>query len=44
MMVYGEKRLNSTGKGQSAKVTFQTSQMNNGEFLSHEEMRKLSTK
>ena len=43
MMVYGEKRLNSTGKGQNAKVTFQTSQMNNGEFLTHEEMRKNST-
>jgi hypothetical protein len=40
MAVYGEKRLNSTGKGQNAKVTFQTSQMNNGEFLTHEEMRK----
>ena len=43
MAVYGEKRMNSTGKGQNAKVTFQTSQMNNGEFLTHEEMRKLST-
>lgn len=41
-IVYGEKRLNSTGKGQNAKVTFQTSQINNGVFLTHEEMRKLS--
>ena len=42
-IVYGEKRLNSTGKGQNAKVTFQTSHIKNGEFLTHEEMRKLSS-
>ena len=42
-IMYGEKRLNSTGKSQNAKVTFQTSQMDKGEFLTHEEMRKLST-
>ncbi len=41
-MIYGEKLLNSTGKGQNAKVTFQTSQMNTGGLLTHEEMRKFS--
>ena len=41
-MMYGEEKLlNSTGKGQNAKVKFQTSQMNTGGLLTHEEMRKV---